>query len=195
MKRLIEQLQSDEAVLLMYQAGELPEAEREEIAARLERDGNLRAQLERIREAESEVFSGLARLDESSRSYGQESAVKRVGGMMRQWQVDRIRAAAANGNGRRRMSGWMYSSAAAALILIGWVAWWGFTPATPFSDPATTPDYPDRVQLSDLMISAVQQDNVAALDRLGTDLASTTADEQSSPFWIDSSQDDDKPTG
>jgi len=196
MKRLTEQLQSDEAVLLMFLAGELPEAEQAEVEGRLASDADLRARFEQMREVYAQVYAGMAQLDESSRlpGNGQEMAVKRVGRMMRQWQIDRMRAAA-NGNGQYKLSWWKVSSAAAAMILVGWVAWWGMTPATPFSDGGGgVPEYETRVQISDLMMSALQQENVAELDRLGSDL-NNAGNDQSQAFWIDSNQDDDKPTG
>jgi len=195
MKRLMEQLQSDEAVLLMYLAGELPGAEQEEIEARLEKEEPLRGKLEEMRATQERVLGGMGELDASASSRWdgrQEMAAKNVTAMMRQWQVDRMRAAAAMGNGngpKRHAPWWAYSSAAAALILIGWVAWWGITPVAPVSDsPIATME--DRVQISDMMISAVQQEDVAALDRLNNEL--NTAGESSPAFWIDSTPAEDE---
>jgi len=195
MKRLMEQLQSDEAVLLMYLAGELPGAEQEEIEARLEKEEPLRGKLEEMRATQERVLGGMGELDASASSRWdgrQEMAAKNVTAMMRQWQVDRMRAAAAMGNGngpKRHAPWWAYSSAAAALILIGWVAWWGITPVAPVSDsPIATME--DRVQISDMMISAVQQEDVEALDRLNNEM--NTAGESSPAFWIDSTPAEDE---
>lgn len=54
------QLESNEAILLMYQADELPPADRSEVEHMLEHDGGLRAQLGQIKELDCAVQNRLA---------------------------------------------------------------------------------------------------------------------------------------
>src|SRR5690242_14753817 len=66
MSSLLNQLQSDEAILLMYIADELPAADRAKIETRLDSDANLRARLAELRSLRDTVNTSLAHLDRVS---------------------------------------------------------------------------------------------------------------------------------
>jgi hypothetical protein len=115
------------AALLLYLAGELPEAGRAELERRLDEDAGLRDRLERLREAHDLFLGAMPVLDRSSRLAVPESVgVRRVSAAMRQWQAGRLarpepaRPAAATG-----FPGWAYAVATAAAAVIAFVVWWG----------------------------------------------------------------------
>lgn len=126
---LLQQLQSDEAVLMMYVADELPPEDRAEVERRLAADERLRANLERLREAQDAFGAAMPALDRSTRPPVPEAvAVRRVGAAVRQWQAARaLRTAAEAPPPSRRLPRWAYPLATAASVVIGLVAWWGFS--------------------------------------------------------------------
>jgi hypothetical protein len=162
MGNFLQQLENNEAVLLMYLADELPPEDRVEVEQLLARDGGLRAELERLREMTDSLTLALTGADgvgiapappspahADAMSAGQSAAVRRVSRVMSQQRAAREAAAAREsaaaaafaGNGaiaaagkRRRwptaalrLPAWTYPFAAAAVVLIAWVAYWGFT--------------------------------------------------------------------
>ena len=60
---MLEQLENNEFVLLMYLAGELPAEDRVEVEAMLSTDPILRAELDRLQSAQEAIGDALARLD------------------------------------------------------------------------------------------------------------------------------------
>src|SRR5205823_3462474 len=100
---------------------------------RLDEDLGLRARMESLWEAHEAVWEGMGKLDDGSRHpMTEKEAVVRVGGMIRRWQVERARQAAAlAGQGGLRISWWRVSAAAVVLLGVGSLAWWGMTPAEP----------------------------------------------------------------
>jgi hypothetical protein len=127
---LLQQLESDQAVLLMYLADELPAEDRAEVARRLAADAGLRAELERLRSAYESFAAAVQRDDRSGRLPVPESvAVRRVGREMRQWHARRLAAAArpAALAPMLRYPWWAYPVAAAASIVLAFLVWWGNT--------------------------------------------------------------------
>src|SRR5439155_10879289 len=124
--------------------------DRAEVDQRLASDAGLRDLLEHVRMMQQTVWAGLARLDDKSRlPVAPELTVQRMGGLMRQWQLDRMRATAANGNGQAHKVPWLrYSAAATAMLLIGLVAWWGFGPPQSESDHVDVPEV--RMELAEV---------------------------------------------
>jgi hypothetical protein len=179
MGSFLQQLENNEAVLLMYLADELPPEDRVEVEQLLARDGGLRAELERLRDmtdsltlALSEADGvGIARPSSPAPAHGdavsskQSAAVRRVSRLMSQQRAAREAAAAAvasastengvtMGKRRRRwptaalrLPTWTYPFAAAAAVLIAWVAYWGFT--TSGSSQHERPRYPSEVERVD----------------------------------------------
>lgn len=85
MSSFLEQLGDNEAVLLMYLAGELAARDRAAVERRLAGDADLRAALDRLRALDSAVYAGLGRLDAVDPLPVDESAaVRGVAQVMRQ---------------------------------------------------------------------------------------------------------------
>ena len=130
MASLLHQLETDEAVLLMYLADELPPEDRAEVDRRLAADAGLCAGLDRLRSAYESVAAAVERDDRLGRLPVPESvAVRRVGREMRQWHARRLAAAArpAVPAAMLRYPWWAYPLAAAASIILAFLVWWGNT--------------------------------------------------------------------
>ena len=129
MSSLLQQLQSDEAVLMMYVADELPPEDRAAVERRLAADGRLRGELDRLREAHEAFAAAMPALDRTDRPPVPEAvAVRRVVAAMRQWQAQRVvPAAAAAPAPPLRFPRWAYPLAAAAAVVFALVAWWGLS--------------------------------------------------------------------
>ena len=133
MASVLQQLESNEAVLLMYLAGELPAEDRTEVERMLAVDAGLRADLERLREAFAWFSAEVARDDRAIRpAVSEGAAVRRVGRAMRQWYARRLAAAPAPrpAAGTLRYPWWAYPLAAAASVVIAFLVWWGNTDRT-----------------------------------------------------------------
>jgi anti-sigma factor RsiW len=133
MRSLLEQLDSNESILLMYLADELPAADRVEIDKRLAADESLRAQLETLQKAQQSMTEGFAALDASQQLSETATAAtqRQISRAIRQWHADRLRAQAQQPIRipAWRRFGWAYPWAAAAVLAIGYVVWWGTQPA------------------------------------------------------------------
>src|SRR5205085_5178922 len=111
MDNLIQQLGSNEAVLMMYLSGELPADDRAEVEQMLAQDAGMRAELERLREGWEGIEAGLSDADRGLHSASMEAAaIRNASGIVRQWQVHRAVAAAkeareaASGQGHKRLN-------------------------------------------------------------------------------------------
>jgi hypothetical protein len=118
---LLQQLQGDETLLLMYLVAELPKAERAEVERRLAVDANLRVQLDCLTQAHDLFTSGLEALDAATPVTADVSAaVRRASGAIRQWQARPPQAMAERV--QRRPAGrwhvWAIPAAAAAIVLV-----------------------------------------------------------------------------
>jgi anti-sigma factor RsiW len=124
---LLRQLESDEAILLMYLADELPPEDRQEVSQMLATDPRMRALLERVREAHDGFAAAMPALDRATRLPAPEAAgVRRVVRAMRQWQARRIARPAPAPPGPGLMyPWWAYPLAAAASVVIAFLVWWG----------------------------------------------------------------------
>ena len=154
---LLQQLQSNEAVLMMYVADELPPEDRAEVERRLATDDRLRADLEQLRDAHDVFAAAMPTLDRSTRPPVPEAvAVRRVVAAVRQWHSARVlRPAAEAPPPSRRVPKWAYPLATAASVVIGFVVWWGLSdrrevrhryagPNLPLQlDPGERPSTPD----------------------------------------------------
>src|SRR5580765_4655168 len=139
MRSILDQLESNEAVLLMYLADELPAADRVEIDKRLVADAALRAELETLRSAHETMSQSFAALDASKPLPGTAAAAteRRLSRVFRQWHADQMRMQAQQPVrvAAWRRFGWAYPWAAAAVIVIGYIVWWGTQPASDTSLP------------------------------------------------------------
>jgi hypothetical protein len=123
---MLESLENNELVLLMYLAGELPPVDRQEVAQMLASDAGLRSQLEKLRQSQAALEAELVSLDRSEPLPAADAAVRRIGRAMRQQQV-RIAAQSARNRrpagGHRGMPFWIYPTAAAAAVLVAYLIW------------------------------------------------------------------------
>jgi anti-sigma factor RsiW len=121
MSNLLRQLDNDQAILLMYLAGELPEEDRVEVEQRLVSDPALRDAMAEVAALKSTVDGDLARGDAGTIPR-REAMVRRAVRAMTAAQEERFaRAAEAAAEPARsfRLSWWAYPVAAAALLLVG----------------------------------------------------------------------------
>jgi hypothetical protein len=126
---LLQQLENNEAMLLMYLADELPAEDRDEVERMLAVDAGLLAQLERLQRAYNTFAAAMERQDAASRLPVPESvAVRRVGRVMAQWHARRLASPKeAKPVATLRYPWWAYPLAAAASIVLAFLVWWGNT--------------------------------------------------------------------
>ena len=127
MSNLLQQLDSKEAILLMYLADELPPQDRVEVERMLAADPAMRQELERLRDAHDAFDRTMAALDRASRlPVPHGVAVRRVVQAIRQWHAKRLsRPATVPAVAPLRFPWWAYPVAAAASVVIAFVVWWG----------------------------------------------------------------------
>jgi anti-sigma factor RsiW len=128
MSSLIQELENNEALLLMYIADELPAQDRIEVEQMLASDESLRREAERIRASYDFSMNSIASLDSKSVSLSGENmfAVRRACRAMRQWHVDKLsRIPASLPVIKRKLPLWVYSAATAAMLMIAGLIWWG----------------------------------------------------------------------
>ena len=120
----LDQLDRDAAALL-YAAGELPDEDREAFERRLAAEPELAAEVERLRAAQAAVAAELECADARSRLPASEGvAVRRVSRAINQWLVNRAAAAAAPSPVRAPIiPWWVYPSAVAASLIVGFLVW------------------------------------------------------------------------
>jgi anti-sigma factor RsiW len=133
MPSLLQHLENNEAVLLMYLADELPADDRMEVDHMLAVDPALRAELEELRTAQAAVVGALDELDKSQPPpLSQAVAVRQVSRVMNQWKVDRLaRQPNTAPYSRLRFPWWVYPSASAAAIILAILVWWGMKSEAP----------------------------------------------------------------
>jgi hypothetical protein len=151
---LLQQLQGDDTLLLMYLVGELPAADQAEVERRVAADPKVRADLDRLTETYGSFTSGMEALDAASPVHADVSAaVRRASTAIRQWQA-RPAPATVPGVERRptsRWRVWAIPSAAAAIVLVvvGMSLYSNPTPRSPFvrlpSFPSSRPVVPPVV--------------------------------------------------
>lgn len=129
MAHLLQQLENNEAILLMYLAGELPAEERAEVDQMLAADREMRDALERLRGAHDAFDAAMPALDRATRLPAPESvAVRRVVRAMNRWHAARVaNPPKAPPVPTLRYPWWAYPMAAAASVVIAFLVWWGNT--------------------------------------------------------------------
>jgi anti-sigma factor RsiW len=131
MPTFLEQLENNEAILLMYLAGELSQEDRDEVEAMLSRDAGMRAALAELTALHAEVNSMIAGVDGATALAGREMAIGRVMRSLKQ-AADREPAPTqyVNKEPHRtlRIGWWVYPLAAAALFMVSMILWSGNTP-------------------------------------------------------------------
>jgi len=135
-----EQLDRD-ALLMLYAADELSPAQAAELEGQLAADPSLAAQLQRIRDLLSHADDAVRAIDEAQRlPVSTAVAARSAARIMQQWSVDRLRNRV---TAEKKVTGvpwWIYPSAAAAVLIVGFLIWSGRqeVPSMPSLNP--TPD-------------------------------------------------------
>jgi anti-sigma factor RsiW len=186
MASLLQQLENNEAILLMYLADELGADDRREVEQMLAHDAALRAELEKIHSAQDAVTAAIGAMDQANPlRVSTPVAVRQVSRLMKQWQVDRLsRRPAEAARSGPQFPWWAYPTAAtgvAAMVLIGLMVWWGMKtdngPVAGTGSPATAPVFVVAEDSSDEggsgLADAEQQASV--LSRRSSDVAATAS--------------------
>lgn len=176
MKSILAQLQSNEAVLLMYLAGELPQQDRAEVEKWLEQDGELRAQLENLRAAMGSVERQLkdaGEVDDVSVARARREATAAMRLRSLEQRPAQVRAPEAV---KWRIPGWAYPAAAAAILLVAVSLY--LANLQPPKEVAVGSE-PAEMQAADLIAMAMEQQpeaDVVAAAETADDLAATFDD-------------------
>jgi hypothetical protein len=127
MSSLIQELENNEALLLMYFTDELPVEDRAEVEQMLANDAGLRAHLTGIEAAYNAAIGALQTLDQDrSAEPGENHAIRQASRVMKQWQIDRLsRQPMVVSTPRIKVPVWAYPIGVAAMLVIGALIWWG----------------------------------------------------------------------
>jgi hypothetical protein len=142
---VIEKLDNNEQILLMYVTDELPPEDRHEVDQMLAVDANLRDELQRLEEADGMLRQAMAAVDAESVPASREgAAVSRVSREIRRRVVRSAAPAEPHvSSDRRRSLWWLYPTAAAAVIILAAALWMPRHTTTPIGPFGSTPA-PDR---------------------------------------------------
>lgn len=140
---MLHQLENNEAILLMYIAGELPDEERREVEEMLQRDSALRQMHDDLRAAWIGGMDAIGRLDASDPfASSREASARRVGRMVRSWHADRVQARSLRiepaVKPRKRVPLWAASFSTAAALFVGFLVWWGLNEPDPTNPVAAS---------------------------------------------------------
>lgn len=173
---MIEKLENNEQILLMYLAGELPAEDRAGIEQMLAADTSLRRQYEQLQALHVAVGEGLGRLDEiSPMPVNTDFAVRQVGRAIRQQLArPKVAPAAAASKGPGRSWWWLYPTVAAASVTIVAMIWLNRQASKPVAihapPSAVLPDkYPPS---TDVQPAIGESDDALLLDSLSRPVGS-----------------------
>jgi hypothetical protein len=120
MSNLLQTLENNEAILLMYLAGELPEDDRAEVEQMLTRDAGMRAALAEMAALQDDLAGAFARVDVAQVVSGREAAARFVSRAIveRAARPVAVPTSAAPAQRSFRIPWWTYPIAAAAIVLV-----------------------------------------------------------------------------
>ena len=166
MSNLLHELENNEAILLMYLAGELPEEDRLEVEQMLANDPALRAELAELAALQDELTGALAKADRGSPNLPRrEAVVRQVSRAMAAARLQPLRTDAVPSETARfrlRIAWWAYPIAAAALLVIGIML---LSDNRPVNLPSPQPGRPEYVDGSDFSSQPTAQIFPAELER------------------------------
>lgn len=127
MPNLLQELQNNEAVLLMYVTDELPDEDRAEVEQMLASDASLRAELEEVRLALASSSSAMASLDRLTRlPVKRDAALRQVNRLMARWNVERLAKVPVPVPVKGLIfPWWSYPLATAASVMLAFLVFWG----------------------------------------------------------------------
>jgi anti-sigma-K factor RskA len=132
--RNLQDLHNNEAILLMYLAGELTPQDHAEVEQMLGTDATLRHELASLQQMQEQITGSLAELDRHTRpAVPQAFAEAGIYRMIRQWHEQRRRMTRTLVLPRRVMPRVWFGLATAASIIIGYFVWLAYHPSTPTS--------------------------------------------------------------
>ena len=182
MAGLIHNLENNEAVLLMYLAGELPPEDRAEVEQMLRSDSGMAQTLESLRQMHTQVMAGLGGLDGPAAS--DEALVRRVTREMRRHQVELAArpAPVVRPPQRRAWPWWAYAASSVAAAVVILLGLWGvgvidFQPELP--GPTHIAEDPEEREVMEMLVdsfgggSAVQDEGESYLRDMPDDDALT----------------------
>jgi hypothetical protein len=135
MSSFLQNLENNEAILLMYLANELPAEDREEVEQMLQADANLRDQLNQLRGAYHHFDQTMLLGDASTPVASGYMTAQRFGESVRN-RYTVPRSVDDHDDAHRRFHWAMYPVAAAALLAIGMLVWFK-TASANLNKPAT----------------------------------------------------------
>ncbi|HEX4053427.1 MAG TPA: hypothetical protein VHX86_04105 [Tepidisphaeraceae bacterium] len=120
----LQNLENNEAILLMYLAGELPSQDRAEVEQMLASDAGLRAELEILRQTQQLAFDALETLDGATRpAVPRIVALSQISQLIHEW-IDLRRQPTVTSAVVRQPTPWRrISLSAAAALLVGYYVW------------------------------------------------------------------------
>lgn len=191
-RSLLHQLENNEAVLMLYLAGELPPQDRVDVEQMLADDPGMRTELERMRETVALVETAMVELDRAERlPMSADVAARRVGRMAAQWNADRLAAeaaaAAAQAARPHRVSKWAYPAAAvAACALISWGIWWASNSGVQgVLGPVAATNETPSVDESVAQVPVADEDPADDADDAAADSVIATGTGNRGPAWRD----------
>lgn len=132
MSRLKVQFDDDDQALLMLLSGELPAADAQALAQRLQDDVALRQRYAHLAETLDHYHGIFVAADAAEPlNSSPASAARQFAKAMRQAQADRLAMPARIVPSRRLMPTWAYPVSAAALLVVGFLVWWTYRTAAP----------------------------------------------------------------
>jgi anti-sigma factor RsiW len=158
MGNVLQQLENNEAVLLMYLSGELASEDRTEVEQMLGSDAKLRAELAQLREAQDTVNRNLAKLDEiAPLPASVDVALRQVARVMQQRQLDKLMVKPKAAKPRRHVPWWVYTTASAAAAIFAVIVWWGLQSDVVVQNNTTVASSVDDTKLDDEQESLLEK--------------------------------------
>lgn len=146
---MLEQLESDQAIILMYVADELSPGDRAQVEQRLLVDAAFRSQFEELQNSQSEIEEGIASLDAVQPlpvSLGSSQA--KLSRLFKQWHTDRLARRRDPVDTRSIFAKLApaYPFVAAAALFCGFIVWWGLRDDGQMPPVAATTNMIDLLQ-------------------------------------------------
>jgi hypothetical protein len=139
MKNLLQELENNEAILLMYLADELPPADRLEVEQMLASDPALRGALEILRQTQQLAYDLMETLDSVSRPPAPPIVtLVQASRLIHEWNEQRRRPTPTVTVIRPPLPWRRISVAAVAMLLVGYYIWAVYQPLTSHHGPRVT---------------------------------------------------------